>query len=69
MLLARRRLPREGLQLGFAAVDPAGFHAILDFREGKRAERDIDVEATLNQYFAFVDAVTDKFDRQLDARK
>ncbi len=52
----------------FAAADPAGFHAILDFREGKRAERDIDVEATLNQYFAFVDAVTDKFDRQLDTK-
>ena len=52
----------------FGGADPAGFHAILDFREGKRAEREIDVEGTLNMYFAFVDAVTDKFDRQLDLK-
>jgi hypothetical protein len=52
----------------FAGADPGGFHAILDFREGKRKEREIDVEGTLNQYFAFVEAVTDKFDRQLDAK-
>jgi hypothetical protein len=32
-------------------------------------ERDIDVEKTLNQYFLFVEAVTEKFDRQLDAKK
>ena len=50
----------------FAGADPAGFYAILDFREGKRAE--IDVEKTLNQYFAFVDAVTAKFDGQLDIK-
>lgn len=52
----------------FAGADPAGFHAILDLREGKRKEPEIDVEGTLNQYFAFVEAVTDKFDRQLDAK-
>jgi hypothetical protein len=32
-------------------------------------ERDIDIEKTLDQYFAFVEAVTDKFDRQLDAKQ
>ena len=53
----------------FAGADPAGFHAILDFREGKRQAQEIDVEKTLNQYFAFVEVVTDKFDRQLDAKK
>lgn len=53
----------------FAGADPAGFHAILDFREGKRQAQEIDVEKTLNQYFTFVEAVTDKFDRQLDAKK
>jgi hypothetical protein len=52
----------------FAGADPGGFYAILDFREGKRAEREINVESTLNQYFAFVEAVTDKFDRQLEAK-
>jgi hypothetical protein len=52
----------------FAGADPAGFHAILGVREGKVKERDIDTEKTLNQYFAFVEAVTEKFDRQLDSR-
>jgi predicted nucleotidyltransferase len=53
----------------FAAGDPGGFLAILNLREGKTNERDIDVEKTLNQYFAFVEAVTDEFDRRLDAQK
>ncbi len=53
----------------FAAADPAGFQTILSLREGKLKERDIDTEKTLNQYFAFVEAVTDKFDRQLEAKK
>jgi predicted nucleotidyltransferase len=53
----------------FAHSDPAGFHAILDLREGKRKDKDIDVENTLNRYFALVEAVTDEFDRQLEARK
>jgi hypothetical protein len=51
----------------FAGADPAGFYAILEYREGKRQEREINVEGTLNQYFSFVEVVTDKFDRQLDA--
>lgn len=52
----------------FAAADPVGFHTILSLREGKLSARDIDVEKTLNQYFSFVEAVTEKFDRQLDAK-
>jgi hypothetical protein len=52
----------------FAGADPIGFNTILEFREGKRKEREIDVEKTLDQYFAFVEAVTDKFDRQLEAK-
>jgi hypothetical protein len=52
----------------FAGADPAGFYTILGIREGKVKERDIDTEKTLNQYFAFVEAVTKKFDRQLEAR-
>ena len=51
----------------FAGADPAGFHTILGVREGKVRERDIDTEKTLNQYFAFVEAVTEKFDRKLEA--
>lgn len=53
----------------FAHADPSGFLTVLDFREGKRKQREIDVEETLARYFAFVEAVTDEFDRQLDARK
>lgn len=53
----------------FSGADPAGFHAILAIREGKVNPRDIDVEKTLDQYFAFVETVTDKFDRQIDVKK
>jgi predicted nucleotidyltransferase len=53
----------------FAHADPSGFLTILDFREGKRKQREIVVEQTLERFFAFVEAVTDEFDRQLDARK
>ena len=52
----------------FAAADPAAFHAVLDVREGKRKGNDLDVEKTLNQYFAFVEAVTDRFDREFESR-
>jgi hypothetical protein len=52
----------------FAGADPGGFQAILDHREGKKESQEIDVEKTLNQYFAFVEAVTDKFDRWLDTK-
>jgi predicted nucleotidyltransferase len=53
----------------FAHSDPSGFLTILEFREGKRKEREIDVEEMLGRYFALVEAVTNEFDRQLDARK
>jgi predicted nucleotidyltransferase len=53
----------------FAGADPGGFLAILSLREGKSSERYIDVENTLNQYFLFVEAVTDEFDRQLNTKK
>jgi hypothetical protein len=53
----------------FAHADPSGFLTILEFREGKRKAREIDIEEILERYFAFVEAVTDEFDRQLDARK
>jgi predicted nucleotidyltransferase len=52
----------------FAGADPAGFHTILAIREGKLKEREVEAEKTLNQYFAFVDAVTEKLDEVLDSR-
>lgn len=53
----------------WATADPSGFLAILRLREGKTGARDIEVEKTLNQYFMFVEAATDKFDKQLDANR
>lgn len=48
-------------------ADPSGFNAILDLREGKRREREIDVEAALQTYVEFVDVVTNEVDRRLDS--
>jgi hypothetical protein len=53
----------------FCGADPAGFHTILAVREGTLKERDLNIEHTLTQYFTFVEAVSDKIDRQLDAQK
>jgi hypothetical protein len=50
----------------FADADPIGFYTLLDYREGKCKEREIDVPKTLDRYLFFVEAVTDKFDRELD---
>jgi predicted nucleotidyltransferase len=47
--------------------NPAGFHTILDLRDGKRKEKDIDIEATLATYLEFVEVVTNEVDRRLDA--
>ena len=68
---ARAETKREAIEriAKFAEADPAGFHAILGVREGKVKERDLDAEKTLNQYFAFVEAVTEEFDRQLESKK
>ena len=52
----------------FSGADPAGFRAVLELREGKLKERDVNIEMTLNQYFAFVEAVTEAFDRRLEAK-
>jgi hypothetical protein len=47
-------------------ADASGFLAVLDFREKKKKEKDIDVADTARSYFAFVEAVTDEVDRRLD---
>lgn len=49
-----------------AGCDPRGFHTILDFREGKRKEREIDIHETLEGYFRLVERVTREVDRRLD---
>jgi predicted nucleotidyltransferase len=71
-LIARGESPlgskREAIEriAKIANADPTGFYAILDHREGKRESQEIDVETTLNRYFAFVEAVTDMYDRWLE---
>src|ERR1700720_4140573 len=49
----------------FAHADPSAFLTILEYREGKQKQQGIAVEETLERYFAFVEAVTNEFDRQL----
>jgi hypothetical protein len=54
---------------GIAALtgaDPSAFHSLLDFREGKRREKDIDIEATLHAYLEFVEVAMSEVDRRLD---
>jgi len=54
---------------GIAALtgaDPSSFHAVLEFREGKRKERQVDIEPTLHSYLEFVEVATSEVDRRLD---
>jgi hypothetical protein len=48
-------------------ADPSSFHAVLELREGKRKEKNMDVEATLHTYLEFVEIVTNEVDRRLEA--
>ena len=61
----RAGVDRLAALLGF---DGAGFHAVLDAREGKRPLRSSDVPATFAAYLAAVTHVTEEVDRRL-ARK
>jgi hypothetical protein len=47
-------------------VGANGFLAVLDFREKKTKEKDIDVAAAARSYFELVEAVTDEADRRLE---
>jgi hypothetical protein len=49
-----------------AGADAGGFNAVLDFREKKTKEKEIDVAATARSYFALVEAVTNEVDRRLE---
>jgi hypothetical protein len=49
-----------------SGADASGFLAVLDFREKKKKEKDIDVAATARSYFALVEAVTNEVDRRLE---
>jgi hypothetical protein len=49
-----------------AGADANGFLAVLNFREKKTKEKDIDVSSTARSYFKLVEAVTDEVDRRLE---
>jgi len=49
-------------------ANPSAFHATLDLREGKRKEREIDVEASLHSYLEFVEVVTAEVDRRFSSQ-
>src|SRR5271154_492956 len=54
---------------GIAALTGAnasGFHSILEFRAGKRKEKDIDIEAAMQTYLEFVEIATNEVDRRLE---
>jgi hypothetical protein len=58
---------REALAaLGSATgADPSAFVAILDVRQGKRKEKELDAESLLQSYVEFVEIVTNEVDRRL----
>ena len=49
--------------------DPAPFLTILDVRDGKRKESEIDIEAVLHGYLELVQLITDEVDRRFQPRQ
>ena len=60
----RSTVDRAGSLLGF---DPSPFHAVFDFREGRRRERDVDAQATFENYLNAVVRAAEEVDRRLAA--
>jgi len=58
----RSAVDRLASVLGF---DPSPFHTILEVREGRKRERDVDVQATFEAYLDRISKVTDEVDRRL----
>jgi predicted nucleotidyltransferase len=48
-------------------ANPTAFLTILDLREGKRKQSEIDVEVSLNAYLELVELVTNEVDRRLES--
>ena len=48
----------------WTGADPTGFESILDYREGKRSRRKIDLEASLHSYLEFVTLAADEVTRR-----
>ena len=49
--------------------DPTSFLTVLDFRDGKKKESEIDAEATLHGYLELVQLITDEVDRRFQPRR
>ncbi len=58
----RATMDRLGSVLGF---DPAPFHTVFEVREGRKRERDVDVQATFDAYLDRISKVTEEIDRRL----
>lgn len=58
----RTTMDRMGSVLGF---DASPFHTIFEIREGRKRERDVDVQATFDAYLDRVAKVTEEIDRRL----
>jgi predicted nucleotidyltransferase len=48
-------------------ANPTAFLTVLDLREGKRKQSEIDVEVSLNAYLELVEVVTNEVDRRLES--
>jgi hypothetical protein len=60
----RNAVDRLASVLGF---DPAPFHTILEIREGRKRQRDVDVQVTFDAYLDRVSGVAAEMDRRLAA--
>jgi predicted nucleotidyltransferase len=47
-----------------SGADPGGFLEVLDIREGKKNAKTMDIEAALQRFLAFVEAVTNEVDHR-----
>ena len=60
----RATVDRAGSVLGF---DPSPFHTLLDIREGRKRDREVDAQATFDKYLNAVVKATEEVDRRLAA--
>jgi len=58
----RATVDRVGSVLGF---DPSPFHTVLDIREGRKRERDVETQATFDKYLNAIVKATEEVDRRL----
>lgn len=61
----RATVERAGSVLGF---DAAPFHFVLDIREGRKREREVDAQATFDKYLEGIVKATEEVDRRLAVR-